>query len=122
MKLACHKDADSLYIDLSEHPSVERREVSEGIVLDHDAEGNRVGIDIDTASRQVQLSEVELSGLHGEIRRRAGQRLLQLSARHASGFSPGVITEVQAPRAWLSRPPQVNQGGRRQPSHEANRP
>jgi uncharacterized protein YuzE len=72
MKLAYHKDTDSLYIDLSEHPSVESREVSEGIVLDYDAEGNLVGIDIDNASRKVQLAQLELSGMQGEIKRRAG--------------------------------------------------
>jgi uncharacterized protein YuzE len=72
MKLAYHKDTDSLYIDLSEHPSVESREVSEGIVLDYDAEGNLVGIDIDNASRKVQLGQLELTGLQGEIKRRAG--------------------------------------------------
>lgn len=72
MKLAYHQDTDSLYIDLSEHPSVESREVSEGIVLDYDAEGNLVGIDIDNASRKVQLGRLELSGLQGEITKRAG--------------------------------------------------
>ena len=72
MKLAYHKETDSLYIDLSELPSVESREVSAGIVLDYDAEGNLVGIDIDNASRKVQLAQLELSGLQGEIKRRAG--------------------------------------------------
>ena len=42
-------DTDSLYIDLSGQPSVESREISEGIVLDYDAAGNLVGIDIDNA-------------------------------------------------------------------------
>jgi uncharacterized protein YuzE len=50
MKLNYYPDIDSLYIDLSEKPSAESREVSEGVVLDHDAEGNLVGIDIDNAS------------------------------------------------------------------------
>jgi len=72
MKLAYHQDTDSLYIDLSEHPSVESREVSDGIVLDYDADGNLVGIDIDNASRKVQLGRLELSGLQGEITKRAG--------------------------------------------------
>jgi uncharacterized protein YuzE len=72
MKLAYHADTDSLYIDLSEHPSTESREVSEGIVLDYDATGNLVGIDIDNASRKVQLQRLILSGLQGEVERRAG--------------------------------------------------
>lgn len=72
MKLAYHSDTDSLYIDLSEHPSTESREISEGIVLDYDAQGNLVGIDIDNASRKVQLQRLILSGLDGEVERRAG--------------------------------------------------
>ena len=72
MRLAYHSDTDSLYIDLSEHPSVESREVSEGIVLDYDAEGQLVGIDIDNASRKVQLQRLILTGMQGEIEKRAG--------------------------------------------------
>jgi uncharacterized protein YuzE/plasmid stabilization system protein ParE len=46
-------DTDSLYIDLSQRPSVESQEVSEGVVLDYDAERNLVGIDIDHASSKL---------------------------------------------------------------------
>lgn len=63
MKLNYYPDTDSLYIDLSEHPSVESREISEGIVLDYDAEGHLVGIDIDNASRKVELKQLTLSRL-----------------------------------------------------------
>ena len=45
MKLNYFPDTDSLYIDLSHKPSTESQEVSEGVVLDYDAEGNLVGID-----------------------------------------------------------------------------
>ena len=72
MKLNYHLDTDSLYIDLSEHSSVESREISEGIVLDYDAAGHLVGIDIDNASRKVQLERLVLSGLPSEIERIAG--------------------------------------------------
>jgi len=63
MKLNYYSETDSLYIDLTEHPSVESREVSEGIVLDYDAEGNLAGIDIDNASRKVRLQELTLNKL-----------------------------------------------------------
>lgn len=63
MKLNYYSDTDSLYIDLSEQPSVESREISEGIVLDYDAAGNLVGIDIDNASRKVELKELILNKL-----------------------------------------------------------
>jgi len=58
MKLNYYAETDSLYIDLSERPSTESREISEGVVLDYDAEGNLVGIDIDNASTRVQLTEL----------------------------------------------------------------
>jgi uncharacterized protein YuzE len=63
MKLNYYSDTDSLYIDLSEKPSVESREISEGIVLDYDAAGNLVGIDIDNASRKVDLKRLTLNKL-----------------------------------------------------------
>jgi uncharacterized protein YuzE len=52
MKLNYYPETDSLYIDLSEKTSIESKEISEGIVLDYDAEGNLVGIDIDNASKK----------------------------------------------------------------------
>jgi len=72
MKLNYHPDTDSLYIDLSEQTSTESREISEGVVLDYDASGNLVGIDIDNASRKVQLSRLTLSRLPSEIETVAG--------------------------------------------------
>ena len=67
MKLNYHPDTDSLYIDLSERPSVDSREISEGVVLDYDAEGNLVGIDIDNASRKIDLKHLTLSKLPSKV-------------------------------------------------------
>jgi uncharacterized protein YuzE len=67
MKLNYYSETDSLYIDLSEQPSVESREISEGIVLDYDAAGNLVGIDIDNASRKVELKKLTLNKLPAVI-------------------------------------------------------
>ena len=72
MKLNYYRDTDSLYIDLSEHTSVESRELSEGIVVDYDAAGSIVGIDIDKASHKVELDRLVLSGLSSEIERGVG--------------------------------------------------
>ena len=58
MKLNYYRETDSLYIDLSSRPSAESQEVSEGVVLDYDAEGNLVGIDIDHASAKLDLREL----------------------------------------------------------------
>ncbi len=67
MKLNYHPETDSLYIDLSDEPSVETREISEGVMLDYDAKGNLVGIDIDNASNKVQLKNLILSGLPSKV-------------------------------------------------------
>lgn len=40
MRLNYYPATDSLYIDLAERPSVQSKEISEGVVLDYDAEGN----------------------------------------------------------------------------------
>lgn len=55
MKLNYYPDTDSLYIDLSAKPSVDSREVSDGIVLDYDGGGNLVGIDIDEVSTKLKF-------------------------------------------------------------------
>ncbi len=68
MKLNYYPETDSLYIDLSEKTSVESREISEGIVLDYDADGILVGIDIDNASRKVQLNELSLQKLPANVK------------------------------------------------------
>jgi len=67
MKLNYYPDTDSLYIDLSEKTSAESLEISEGVVLDYDADGNLVGIDIDNASKKVQLKELSLKKLPADI-------------------------------------------------------
>jgi len=69
VKLNYHPDTDSLYIDLSEQPSAESREISEGVVLDYDADGKLVGIDIDNASKKVELQRLILSKLPGTVER-----------------------------------------------------
>lgn len=61
MKLNYYPDTDSMYIELSERTSVESQEVSTGIVIDYDLEGNIVGIDIDNASKKLNLSELVIN-------------------------------------------------------------
>jgi len=58
MKLNYYPDTDSLYITLSSAPSADSTEVTEGVVLDFDAAGRLVGIDIDNASHKLDLREV----------------------------------------------------------------
>ena len=68
MKLNYYPETDSLYIDLSEKTSVESREISDGVVLDYDADGILVGIDIDNASTKVQLNELSLQKLPANVK------------------------------------------------------
>jgi uncharacterized protein YuzE len=63
MKMNYYPETDSLYIDLSEKTSTNSVEISEGVVVDYDGEGNLVGIDIDNASRKASLSELTISHL-----------------------------------------------------------
>lgn len=61
MKIAYYPDTDSMYIELSEHESAESEEVSPGVVLDYNENGQLVGIDIDNAKNKIALTELVLS-------------------------------------------------------------
>ena len=63
MKLHYDKKTDSLYIDLNARPSVDSREVQDGVVLDFDANGKIVGIDIQHASEVLDLRTLETDSL-----------------------------------------------------------
>jgi len=63
MRVRYYADPDSLYIDLSSEPSADSREVATGVVLDFSAAGRIVGIDIDHASKLIDLSRLEAEGL-----------------------------------------------------------
>ena len=63
MKLHYYPKTDSLYIELTSAPGAEAREIVEGLVADFDADGNVVGLDIDHASRKLDLSKVETVAL-----------------------------------------------------------
>ena len=67
MKLNYYPETDSLYIDLAERPSTESKEVSEGVVLDYDANGNLVGIDIDNASKKLELKTIVLNKMPSDV-------------------------------------------------------
>jgi len=67
MKLNYYPETDSLYIDLSSKQSKESVEISEGIVLDYDEDGNITGIDIDNASHKIDLNEVILNKVPAQL-------------------------------------------------------
>ncbi|MBI4244645.1 MAG: DUF2283 domain-containing protein [Planctomycetes bacterium] len=63
MKLHYYSDTDSLYIDLNSKPGKETKEIVEGLVVDLDDMGNVVGIDIDHASKKLDLRSFEMISL-----------------------------------------------------------
>ena len=63
MKLHYYAETDSLYIELGDGAGVETREVVVGVNVDIGADGAVVGIDIDGASRKLDLATLETEGL-----------------------------------------------------------
>ena len=63
MKFHYYPETDSLYIELSDAPSADSKEVAPGVVMDFDAVGQLVGIDLDHASKLADLSRLEAEGL-----------------------------------------------------------
>ena len=63
MKLHYYPETDSLYIELRAAPGSETREIADGVNADFDGEGAVVGIDIDHASANLDLSTLETIAL-----------------------------------------------------------
>jgi uncharacterized protein YuzE len=63
MKLHYYPETDSLYIELSNQPGAETREIADGLNVDLDAEGVVVGLDIDGASKKLDLTSIETIAL-----------------------------------------------------------
>lgn len=59
MRLNYYKETDSLYIDLSHKTSVTSKEIAPGVVLDFGEQRQLVGIDIDNASKILDLTKLE---------------------------------------------------------------
>ncbi len=54
MKLTIDREADALYLNLDESPAAESEEISPGVILDYNAEGKVVGIEMLHLSKRVQ--------------------------------------------------------------------
>lgn len=63
MKLHYYPETDMLYIELSASPSTETREITDGLNVDLDANGNVVGFDIEHASKTLDLQRLEIDSL-----------------------------------------------------------
>jgi len=63
MKISYDKATDSLYIHLADRASVDSDEVKDGVVLDFDANGALVRIDVQHASERADIYNLSLSKL-----------------------------------------------------------
>ncbi|MFB0537652.1 MAG: DUF2283 domain-containing protein [Anaerolineae bacterium] len=58
-----YPDTDMLYIKLADRISTESEEVAPGIVLDFDEHNRVIGVEIEDASKFIDLSRLELRAL-----------------------------------------------------------
>lgn len=63
MTFQYYPETDMLYIELVRRVSTDSAEVSSGIVLDFDESKQVVGIEIEDASKSIDLSRIEMSAL-----------------------------------------------------------
>ncbi len=56
-----YPDTDMLYIKLAGGVSIESEEMSAGVVLDFDEQNRVIGIEIEDASKFIDLSRLELT-------------------------------------------------------------
>lgn len=73
MKLSYYPETDTLYIDFKDEPGADTREVAQDVVIDLNAGGGIVGVEIEHASEKVDLSRLETEGLTLEPARAKGK-------------------------------------------------
>lgn len=68
MKLHYYPDTDTLSISLKDAKSANTEEIAGDVVLDFDAEGNVISIDIDLASTKLDLTTLEMVDFPGTLK------------------------------------------------------
>ena len=63
MKLRYYPETDSLYVEFKAGSGAETLEVNDSVIIDIDSQGEVVGLDIDQASKRLDLSELEIEAL-----------------------------------------------------------
>jgi uncharacterized protein YuzE len=59
MKLRYYPDTDTLYVDLADRVSERSLEIAPNVIVDLDADGRLVGIEIEHAAQVVDLRDLE---------------------------------------------------------------
>lgn len=67
MKLHYYADTDTLSISLKDAKSANTEEIAHDIVVDFDADGNVISIDIDLASKKLDLTTLEMVNFPGAL-------------------------------------------------------
>ncbi len=58
-----HQETDMLYIKLASGISIESEEISHGLVVDYDENNHAIGIEIENASKFIDMSRLELTAM-----------------------------------------------------------
>lgn len=58
-----HKDSDMLFIKLTQGISVESEEISPSVVIDYDNDNHAIGIELEDASKFIDMSRLELTAM-----------------------------------------------------------
>ena len=72
MRIEYFPETDSLYIEFTARPGADSREIDDGIVIDVDADGHVIGIDIDQASKHLDLGTLDIKRIPLGAERAAG--------------------------------------------------
>jgi len=67
MKIKYFEDTDTALLEFSEHPVFETKEINENIYLDLDENGNLIGMTIEHAMSQANISEVSLQQINRQV-------------------------------------------------------
>ena len=73
MKFRYYPETDTLSIRLAARPGADADEIAPDVVVDYDAEGRVVALEVEHASEQMDLTNVEMEGLPvAKVAARAG--------------------------------------------------
>jgi uncharacterized protein YuzE len=78
MRFEYYPDTDTLYIQLQDGPGADAQEVAPNIVLDFNAAGEVIGIEIEHASQRTDLMNFQLSSF--PVHLTAGSQVFQSEA------------------------------------------
>jgi uncharacterized protein YuzE len=67
MRVKYFPDTDTAYLEFSERPSAETKEITENILVDLDKDGNLVGMTIEHANSQANIDEISFQ----QVKRKA---------------------------------------------------